>query len=262
MIKYLRYELKRSRSFLLFLVFLSLLSSSLIAFFYKINNAIIASNRESTFILYIAQGLVLLTMALVFFAVRFKRDIFDKSSYITFTINISIGKVLMAKFFASLIGFLLISLSYYLSLILLAKIFSFWILFENVSLKLFISYGLVLSLYYGLAYLLLVFGIILARVKIFRRYYNFVTIVLAITIFSLIIWIFRNIYVILPTSLNLSNLSIERLVYVSGIDISMIYFGIDGKIIGINVWTFLFSVLIMAILFFVNEYLIEERIDF
>lgn len=262
MIKYLRYELKRSRGFLLLEIFLSLLSASLISLMAKSDNLGLNNKDGSIFILIVAQGLIILAISLIFFASRFKRDIFDKSSYITFTINISVGRVLMAKFLASLIVALIASLAYALGLISLSLIVNIGEIRRVFTLGRVLSFGFVLGLYYSMAYLLLVLGLSLSRVKIFKRYYTFVTIVLSIILFSLIIWIFRNIYVISPFCLNLRNFSLENLVHINGIDISMIYMGLDGKILGINVWTTLLSLLIIAISFFTNEYLIEERIDF
>lgn len=262
MIKYLRYELKRSRGFLLLEIFLSLLSVALIGFVGK-NNIFDLNNRQSSiFILILAQGLILQAISLIFFASRFKRDIFDKSSYITFTINISVAKVLMAKFLASLLVILTTLIFYILALILLAVLFDMGEILGLLSLGRILLFGFVMGLYYSMAYLLLVLGLSLSRVKIFKRYYNFVTIVLSIILFSLIIWIFRNIYVISPLCLNLRNFSLDRLIHINGIDISMIYMDLSGQIIGINVWTVFLSLLIIAISFFVNEYLIEERIDF
>ncbi|NVF12057.1 ABC transporter permease [Anaerococcus sp. AGMB00486] len=262
MIRYLRYELKRSSGFLLLEIFLSLLSASFIGLMAKSDNLGVNDRQLAILILIIAQGIIILAISLIYFASRFKRDIFDKSSYITFTINISVGKVLMAKFLASLIV-AFISIFTYI----------FWLLFSSFILSIkeitiaftvgrISTFSFVLGLYYSMAYLLLVLGLSLSRVKIFKRYYNFVTIVLAIVLFSLIIWIFRNIYVLSPVCLNLRNFSLENLIHINGVDISMVYMGLDGKILGINVRTSLLSLLIITISFFINEYLIEERIDF
>ena len=62
--------------------------------------------------------------------------------------------------------------------------------------------------------------------------------------------------------ISFKNFSIQRLININGIDISMLYNGIDGKIIGINIWMLIFSILIIAVTFFYNVSLIEEKIDF
>lgn len=262
MIKYLRYELKRSRSFFLVILFLSLLSVSFISLLANSDSFGVNNKKGSIFILVVAQEIIILIMSLIFFVMRFRRDIFEKSSYITFTINISVGRVLFAKFLASLLAALFSIIVYLLNFLIVSLFLDIKIIFDMVSIGGILLYGFVIILYYAIAYLLLILGLSLSKVKIFKKYYNFVTIVLSILIFSLIIWIFRNIYILSPISLNLRNFSLETLVHVNGIDVFMVYLDLDGKILGINVWTSLMSFFVIAISFFINEYLIEERIDF
>ena len=262
MIKFLKYELKRSRGFFLIMAIISIISQALLGIFYKFNSFDVEDKNTSIFILIFFLALIILSICLIFFTIRFKRDIFDKSSYITFTINISVAKIIFAKFLASLLlGFL--SLVVFLgSFILTTKFLLTGQNFNNISLKVLIIYVFVCEIYYSIAYLLLVFGITLSRVQIFRRYYSFVSVVLSIVLFTIIVWLLRNIYTISPVILRFKDFAIQRVININGIDISMLYNGVDGKILGINIWMLVFSILIIAVTFFYNVYLIEEKIDF
>ena len=172
------------------------------------------------------------------------------------------AKIIFAKFLASLLlGFL--SLVVFLgSFILTTKFLLTSQNFNNISLKVLMIYVFVCEIYYSIAYLLLVFGITLSRVQIFRRYYSFVSVVLSIVLFTIIVWLLRNIYTISPVILRFKDFAIQRVININGIDISMLYNGVDGKILGINIWMLVFSILIIAVTFFYNVYLIEEKIDF
>lgn len=260
MIKFLKYELKRSRGFFLLMAFISLISSLVIGLLTRLDGISI-NEKGSIFVLILAQGLVILTISLVYFAMRFKRDIFDKTSYISFTINISVGKILFAKLITSLIISFLIMLIYFLGLFIISLIFSITI-FTRFNIRGVLSYSFILGLYFSMAYLIILLGISLSRVKIFKRYYSFVTIVLAIVVFSLILWAFRNIYRLSPTIININSFSLQRIYQINGIDVSMIYTDLSGKVLGLNIWTLILAFLINFLSFFINTYLIEERIDF
>lgn len=262
MIKFLKYELKRSRGFFLIMALFAIISVSLIGIFYKFNSFDMENKNFSFFILILALGLIILSICLIFFTIRFKRDIFDKSSYITFTINISVAKIIFAKFLASvLVGFL--SLFIFIgALIIGSNILGISKSLLDISSLNLLAYVGVSEIYYSIAYLLLILGMTLSKVQIFKKYYSFVTVVLSIVIFTLVVWLLRNIYQLSPLALSFKNFSIQRLININGIDISMLYNGIDGKIIGINIWMLIFSILIIAVTFFYNVFLIEEKIDF
>lgn len=262
MIKFLKYELKRSRGFFLLMALLSIISVAITGVFYKFNSFDMENKNFSFFILLLALALIILSICLIFFTVRFKRDIFDKSSYITFTINVSVARIIFAKFLASvLVGFLSL-LIFVGTLILGANILEISKGLVNISPSSLLAYVVVSGIYYSIAYLLLTLGMTLSKVQIFKRYYSFVTVVLSIVLFTIVVWLLRNIYQISPVVLSLKNFSIQRLININGIDISMLYNGLDGKIIGINIWMLIFSVLIIALTFFYNVFLIEEKIDF
>ena len=262
MIRFLKYELKRSRGFFLLMALFAIISQGLVGIFYKLNSFGLENKNTSFFILLIALALIILSVCLIFFTIRYKRDIFDKSSYITFTINISVAKIIFAKFLASLvIGFL--SLVVFVgSLIISSKFLGIYDDLINISMKVLFVYIFVLEIYYSIAYLLLVFGITLSKVQIFRRYYSFVSVVLSIVLFTIIVWLLRNIYTISPVVLRFKDFAIQRIININGVDISMLYNGVDGKVLGINIWMLTFSILIIAVTFFYNVFLIEEKIDF
>ena len=259
MIKFLKYELKRSRGFFLIMALFAIISVSLIGIFYKFNSFDMENKNFSFFILILAFGLIILSICLIFFTIRFKRDIFDKSSYITFTINISVTKIIFAKFLASvLVGFL--SLFIFIgALIIGSNILGISKGLLDISSLNLLAYVGVSEIYYSIAYLLLILGMTLSKVQIFKKYYSFVTVVLSIVLFTIVVWLLRNIYQLSPLVLSFKNFSIQRLININGIDISMLYNGIDGKIIGINIWMLIFSILIIAVTFFYNVFLIEDR---
>lgn len=262
MIKFLKYELKRSRGFFLIMAIFAMISQALLGIFYKFNSFEMENKNTSFFILLVSLALIILSISLIFFTVRYKRDIFDKSSYITFTINISVSKIIFAKFLASLIFGFLSLVIFVGSLILTTKILGISKILNNISIKVLMLYVFVCEIYYSIAYLLLVFGITLSKVQIFRRYYSFVSVVLSIVLFTIIVWLLRNIYTISPIILKFKDFSIQRVININGLDISMLYNGVDGKVLGINIWMLVFSVLIIAVTFFYNVFLIEEKIDF
>ena len=174
MIKFLKYELKRSRGFFLIMAIFAIISQALLGIFYKFNSFEMENKNTSFFILLISLALIILSISLIFFTVRYKRDIFDKSSYITFTINISVSKIILAKFLASLIFGFLSLVIFVGSLIFTTKFLGINESLNNISIKVLILYVFVSEIYYSIAYLLLVFGITLSKVQIFIRYYSFV----------------------------------------------------------------------------------------
>ncbi|MDO4662538.1 MAG: ABC transporter permease [Tissierellia bacterium] len=272
MFNFLKYEFKRSRKFNLFFFFLSLIITVLFAIVlwnvlkntsYDID---ISSVFESAFVFMI---FVVLSINLLYFLRRYRNDIFSKSAYLTFTLDISTNKLFLAKMITALIVTLI-------NEIIFTVIFSFMNFFMNRRfnidnlltkigmgnfIRLFLYSILILSIFWLMAYALLTLAISLTRVKFFRRYYDFVSIVLFVVIFTLILALLRYVYVRLPYMIDFEDFAVRYVRQINGFDLSMLYMNLDGKIIGMNIYDLFISIFTIVISFVANIYVVEYKID-
>lgn len=112
-----------------------------------------------------------------------------------------------------------------------------------------------------MAYALLTLAISLTRVKFFRRYYDFVSIVLFVVIFTLILALLRYVYVRLPYMIDFEDFAVRYVRQINGFDLSMLYMNLDGKIIGMNIYDLFISIFTIVISFVANIYVVEYKID-
>lgn len=252
--KFLRYELKRSKFFLAFMAVAGLFFSLIINFLYRKN-----SNLEFSMGLgfYLVLAVIFL-VDLIYFVARFRKDIFSKSSYFTFTIDLSTGKIIFSKYLASFVISLLTMLVFVGSFKIFSRAFGITgDLLKSFNRVAFLS----VLIYWLLSFAFLTIGVSLARVKIFNKYYEFVSLVLSVVLLVLLMWVMRNIYRLKPLMVDLTNFSIKNLSLINGVDFFMVYYDISQKPVGVNLWIFLLSLFFIAFGFFINLYLIEEKID-
>lgn len=258
MIRFLKYELKRTRNYKLYL-FLAIISILiLLNLLYKHTSI---GKTSSISIYFVTLMAIVFSINILYFTNRYRKDIFSKSSYLTFTINVSTTKIILSKIICGII-------TTFLTLILFTILFESLGLFINgnsflttwnIKFKLILLF--VIILYWTMSYMIIIFGISLSRVKIFKRYYEFVTMVLSIVILTLVIWIMRNIYTSYPLVIDLNNFSLRMVNSINGIDISMLYLGAGNSILGINMIMVLISIFAIVFVFFANNYILEEKID-
>lgn len=260
MIKFLKYELKRTKSFFVTTSLLSIVFAIIIKILLLTRVDLKRNFENMTLFFFLITLLVILIVDIVYFASRYKRDIFSKTSYITFTINISTGKIILAKVLAALITSLLTAFIFGIS----------FFVFDSIKepseflVGSFLSYGplclISIFIYWVMAFLFLILGINLSKVKIFNNYYEFVSIILSLMAFTIVIWLLRTAYTALPYMLNVKNFSLIKVLGISGVDVLMVYFGANGPM-GINIVMLLISILTIVLVYFANIYVLEEKID-
>src|SRR5699024_5862412 len=186
-------------------------------------------------------------------------DLFSKSSYFTFTINLSTAKIMFSKLLAGLLISFLSLLIFIGAFILSYKIFGI----DGSTIKNSFN-GLVLFsilVYWLLAYVFLSIGVSLSKVKFLNRYYEFVSIILSTVLLVLVMWVMRNLYRLKSTMIDVKDFSIKTISNINGIDFFMVYYDINNKAIGINLWILLLAAFLIVFGFFINVYLVEEKID-
>lgn len=253
--KFLKLEVKRTGAYLFFMSIFSLVFSIITNFILKIFTS---GDLGMGLGFYLLLGLVFLSN-LIYFISRYRRDLFSESSYFTFSINLSTGKIILTKLIASLLISFISLLVFVGIFFLVNKTFDFSKtgLLHSFDPYVFAS----VLLYWLLAYVYLTMALSLSRVKIFNKYYEFVTIVLALVFLVLVMGLMRNLYSLRPTIIDLSDFSIRNLTGVSGMDFFMVYYDINHRAIGINLWILLLTLFLIVFGFFINVYLVEEKID-
>lgn len=253
--KFFSLELKRSRYFLAFLAVFALIFSLITNFIFKIYKA---SELGLALGFYCLVGLVFL-INLLYFTSRYRKDLFSKSSYFTFSINVSTGKIILSKLLAGALLSLLSLFVFVRIFFIFTKAFGL----DGMALKSSFDSSVLISLilYWLLAYVYLTVALSLSKVKIFNKYYDFVTIVLAVVFLVLVMGVMRNLYRLKPTIIDLTDFSIRNLTRINGVDFFMVYYDINHRAIGLNLWILLLTVFLIIFGFFINVYLVEEKID-
>ncbi|MDD7306450.1 MAG: hypothetical protein PUG67_07650 [Peptoniphilaceae bacterium] len=248
------YEIKRSYRYLAFMAIFAWVFAIITNFIFKIFKS---SSLLISLGFYLVLGVIFL-INLVYFTYRYRRDLFSKSSYFTFSISISTSKIILAKLLAGLMS-CFICLGLYVGAFDLINL-AFGL--DRTALLSFSSYALFsILLYWLLAYVFLTIGINLSKVKLFKKYYEFVSLVFSVVMLVLVMWIMRNLYRLKPLMIDLKDFSIRSLSRVNGVDFFMIYYDINNRVLGINLWILLLACFLVAFGFFINVYLVEEKID-
>lgn len=253
--KFLTYEIKRSFNYLTFMAIAGLFFSIIVNFIFK---KIKGDDFSLIVGFYLLIGVIFL-VDLIYFTYRFRNDLFSKSSYFTFTINLPTSKIVFAKLLAGLIITFLSLIIFVGAFSLISEIFE--IAGQNMksSFNGFVLFSILI--YWILAYVFLTIGVSLSRVKLLNRYYEFVSIILSIVLLVLVMWVMRNLYRLKATMISIKDFSIRTLSNINGVDFFMVYYDINHKAIGINLWILLLAAFLIVFGFFVNVYLIEEKID-
>lgn len=255
MSKFFYYEIKRSRRYLASMAIFSIVFSILTNLIFKIFKS---SNLSQALGFYLVLGVVFL-IDLVYFTYRYRRDLFSKSSYFTFSINLSTGKIILSKLLAGFVINFLSLLIFVGAFNLSNSIFGFD---RRLALLGFGPYVfLSILIYWLLAYIFLTIGVSLSKVKIFNRYYEFVTTVISVVCLVLVMWVMRNLYRLKSTIVDLKDFSIRTISRINGVDFFMVYYDINHRAIGINLWILVLACFLIIFGFFINVYLVEEKID-
>lgn len=252
--KFLSYELKRSLNYLLSLTIASIFFTIILMFIYK-KNTVEAFTVGIGF--YIVLAIVFL-VNIIYFVYRFRKDLFSKSAYFTFTINLSTTKIIFSKLLSGFIVSFLTILVYWLQFKILLQIFNFK---QNILQSFNFYVFIVILIYWILSYVFLILGVSISKIKIFNRYYEFVSLVLSVVFLVLLMWFMRNLYRLKALMISFSNFSIRNLTNINGVDFFMVYYNVNHKAIGVNLWILLLSIFFIVFGFFINVYLLEEKID-
>lgn len=270
--KFLRYEIKRSGKFILAFSFLSILITILFAVFMV---AISSKTRNSTSfessfnIAFIFLIFVMLVVNLLYFLQRYRKDIFSKSAYLTFTLDISTGGLFFAKLLSAVFITIINQSIFTIFFSIMNAIVNFKYGIENIIhsmgianfLQIYLWAMLIMSLYWLMAYTMLTVAISLTKVKFFRKYYDFVSIVLFVVILTIIVSLIRYFYIALPYVFEAKSFSMKFLNNINGFDISMLYFNIDSSVIGINLVDLILSLFVIITSFVSNLLIVENKID-
>lgn len=261
MLKFLKYEIKRTKKYSIFFLLISLIFSISIwsiAYIQKDKfNLFSLVNTSFLFLLF-----VFLLTNLIYFLLRFRKDIFSKTSYLTFTLDISTLKVFTAKFFAALFLNLFLIFCYYLNFLIVKKLFELILKFNTTEIfpYRFISVILILEIYWLMAYELLTLAFSFSKVKFFRKYFDFVSITFFTVLYVVLIGIMRNIYILFPYSFKITG-NIIKIKKIIGIDFLMIYFNKNLSMIGINIYMIFFSFSVILISFILNLFIVKNKAD-
>lgn len=266
MFKFLNYELKRSAKFIVQSFFISLIISFIFMFMNIINEHEKMAIKHDDLMLTAVLITIFCVMAinLLYFLSRYRKDIFSKSSYLTFTLDVKASSIFLSKIICALLIFILNEIVFVCVFYFINSLVSYETieLFRRIDFVRIFQIGLmIISLYYLVIFLLLSLAISLSRVKFFNRYYDFVTIVLYVVLFTLFSAFLRYVYVKMPYMLSFDPINITKVGIINGIDLTMLYMGVDGTISGINILMPAFSFLIILLSFIHNMILIENKID-
>ncbi len=290
--KYMKYEIKGTYKFILGILAVVLIASSVIQF--NILSEINTIERTGGFASDGFRALTLITSILVIFGAfltafffivgSFRKELYDDRGYLTFTLPLTGRQILGSKLLVSLLWYLVLGagIAIYnmvLALILFENDISYMIrtILQSIDIS-FISL-LIISIVSTLVTLILIyFAIALSRVTIRNKKIGGIWFLLFIVLNMMVTFLTYQFSGLLPYYLNVSDFSIEHIYNISsfmmgpgnsysgGMQIlsngsnALMFIGSDFKPY-LNIFGVLFQIIVIVAGFLGTGYLIEKKID-
>ena len=286
--KYMKYEIKGTYKFILGILLVVLIASTIIQV--SLQSDLQQLDQSASFVNSAFGGLMLLTSILVIFGAfltaffyiigSFRKELYEDRGYLTFTLPLTGNQILGSKLLVSLLWYIvlgagIIIYNMVLSLILFGNEWTHIVktILENIN-PAFISVGVVSILSTVVTLILIYFAIALSKVSIKNKKIGGIWFIVFIVLNMIITTITFKISTSLPYYLNLSDFTINHIYNIatlapgssSGLVIlgnesnALMFMGSDLKPY-LNVFGNLFQVLVVIGGFLGTGYLIEEKID-
>lgn len=286
--KFMKYEIKGTYKFILGILLVVLIASTVIQL--GLQSDIKQLDRSTSFVNSSFGGLMLLTSILVIFGAfltaffyiigSFRKELYEDRGYLTFTLPLTGKQILASKLLVSLLWYLvlgagIIIYNIVLSLILFGNEWTYIVrtIAENINPG-FVSVGVVSILSTLVTLILIYFSISLSKVSIRNKKIGGIWFIVFIVLNMIITTIIFKISTSLPYYLSLSDFSISHIYNIataapgtsSGLVVlgneanALMFMGSDFKPY-LNVFGSLFQLLVVIIGFLATGYLIENKVD-
>lgn len=289
--KYMKYEIKGTYKFILGILALVLIASTVIQL--NILSEINAIETTGGFASDGFRALMLITSILVIFGAfltafffivgSFRKELYDDRGYLTFTLPLTGNQILGSKLLVSLLWYIVLGAgiviyNMVLSLILFENDWSYVIrtIFQSIDLS-FISVLIIGIISTIVTLILIYFSIALSRVTIRNKKIGGVWFIVFIVLNMMVTFLTYKFSGLFPYYLNMSNFSIEHIyninTFMAGAANSfnsmeilsngsnaLMFMGSDFKPY-LNIFGNLFQILIIVAGFLGTGYLIEKKID-
>jgi hypothetical protein len=288
--KYMKYEIKGTYKFILGILLVVLIASTVIQLNVQseINNGTNLPFESSAFkpLLFITSILVIFGAFLTaFFYIigSFRKELYDNRGYLTFTLPLTGNQILGSKLLVSLLWYIVLGAgivvyNLILSLILFGSDWSYIMktVFESINVS-FISLGIVSILSTVVTLILIYFAIALSRVSIRNKKIGGIWFIVFIILNMIITYLTYKISTALPYYVNLSNFSINHIYdidafltqsmnasnnirFLANESSALMFMGGDLKPY-LNIFGNLFQIIVIVAGFLGTGYLIEKKID-
>ena len=286
--KFMKYEIKGTYKFILGILLVVLIASTVIQL--GLQSDIKQLDRSTSFVNSSFGGLMLLTSILVIFGAfltaffyiigSFRKELYEDRGYLTFTLPLTGKQILASKLLVSLLWYLVLGAGIIIYNIVLSLILfgNEWIyivrtIAENINPG-FVSVGVVSILSTLVTLILIYFSISLSKVSIRNKKIGGIWFIVFIVLNMIITTIIFKISTSLPYYLSLSDFSISHIYNIataapgtsSGLVVlgneanALMFMGSDFKPY-LNVFGSLFQLLVVIIGFLATGYLIENKVD-
>jgi hypothetical protein len=293
--KYMKYEIKGTYKFILGILLVVLIASTVI----QLNVQSDISGGTNGFEGLGFKALLFITSILVIFGAfltaffyiigSFRKELYDDRGYLTFTLPLTGNQILGSKLLVSLLWYItlgsgIVIYNMLLSLILFGNEWTYIIktIFENINMSI-ISVGIMGIVSTIVTLILIYFSIALSRVSIRNKKIGGIWFVVFIILNMFVTFITYKVSGLFPYYLNLSNFSIDHIYNINtfltqsvnsvdsfnainGMQIlgngsdALMFMGSDFKPY-INIFGNLFQIGVMVVGFLGTGYLIEKKID-
>lgn len=281
MFKYMKYEIKGTYKFILGILLVVLIASTII----QLNlQSGINDGLNSPFRLDIAPFLFLASILVIFGAFitaffyiigSFRKELYENRGYLTFTLPLTGNQILGAKLLVSLLWYTVIGIG-----IVVYNIFLSFILFgedwryilktvsQNIDIS-FMSLGFVSIISTVVTLILIYFAIALSRVTIRNKKIGGIWFIVFIILNIFVTYITFKVSTTLPYYINLSNFRInhiydiaasQKMVLLGDEANSLMFIGSDFKPY-VNIFGNLSQIIVIVAGFLGTGYLIEKKID-
>lgn len=254
MFKILKYNLKESLKYMTIILSVAIILFTLVFFLFKANRVA----EEGALVLYgfISFGVYLTTFIYVINA--YKNDLYQERAYLTFTLPLKGWEVLGSKMILSIILFIISGVMCFLAFLFLImnigelRIIEF-LKITNVKLSLpdtaFLIFLVSSLLVQWLQFILTIFfSINLSKVAIKNKQVGFISFVIFMIINFLIGFIGNEFAELIPYRINFYNGQIVEQ-------------SLATKGIFMNVGFFIYSIIVVVVIFGVTSYLLEKKVD-
>lgn len=279
MLKYIKYEIKGSYKFILGIIAVVLIASSMIQYnIFKVSKLGTGVADGFTGLTYFIAGAVLFgafLTAFVYIIGSFRKELYEDRGYLTFMLPLTGRQILGSKLIVAILWFSVLGIAMILYNVLLG-IIMYKLSFEEIKLGITGMFGYI---DYNVTFMILIAGvsvittliliylaIALSKVSIKNKKIGGMWFVLFLLINSLTGYLSIKIGEAIPYFLDLKSFKIFNYQDIEAIKLSrdmtgMLIFGDGGQFAYINIVGNISQLIIGIVAFFATSYLIEKKVD-